>query len=74
MLYCVAQFVGAIVASAILDGLLPGPLVVTPSLGAGTNTAQGVFIEMFGTCALVLAVLFLAVEVRLLFPCHRIVD
>lgn len=27
-------------ASAILEGLLPGPLAVTPALGAGTNKAQ----------------------------------
>lgn len=42
---CIAQIVGAIVASAILEGLLPGPLAVTPGLGAGTNRAQGVWSE-----------------------------
>ncbi|KAH9821859.1 aquaporin-like protein [Melampsora americana] len=62
ILYAIAQFVGAIVASALLAGLLPGPLAVTPALGAGTNLAQGVFIECFTTCALILSVLFLAVE------------
>jgi aquaporin related protein len=62
ILYCIAQFLGAIVASAILKGLLPGPLVVTPALGAGTSSAQGVFIEMFATTALILSVFHLAVE------------
>lgn len=62
ILYVFAQFVGSIVASALLAGLLPGPLAVTPALGAGTSLAQGVFIECFVTCALILSVLFLAVE------------
>ncbi|EJU04263.1 aquaporin-like protein [Dacryopinax primogenitus] len=62
ILFCLAQIVGAIVASAILLGLLPGPLVVTPSLGPGVNLAQGVFIEMFLTSFLVFAVLMLAAE------------
>lgn len=50
------------VASALLQALIPGPLAVTPSLGANTNLSQGLFIEAFITCALVLSVLFLAVE------------
>ncbi|KAG0141087.1 hypothetical protein CROQUDRAFT_68699 [Cronartium quercuum f. sp. fusiforme G11] len=62
ILYVLAQFIGAIVASGLLSGLLPGPLAVTPALGAGTNVAQGLFIECFTTCALILSVLFLAVE------------
>jgi aquaporin related protein len=62
VLYFVAQMAGAIAASAILAGLLPGPLAVTPSLGANTTKAQGLFIEMFITAALCLAVLMLAVE------------
>lgn len=49
-------------ACGLLQALLPGPLAVTPALGAGTNHAQGLFIECFVTCALVLSVLFLAVE------------
>lgn len=60
--YVIAQFLGAITASGLLVALLPGPLAVTPALGADTNAAQGVFIECFITCALVLSVLFLAVE------------
>lgn len=49
-------------ACALLSALLPGPLAVTPALGAGTNLGQGLFIECFATCALILSVLFLAVE------------
>ncbi|KAG8723859.1 hypothetical protein FRC09_001438 [Ceratobasidium sp. 395] len=60
-LYCLAQIVGGIAASALLLGLLPGPLVVAPAPGPGVNSAQAVFIEAFLTAALVLAVLMLAV-------------
>lgn len=60
--YVIAQFAGAIAASGLLEILLPGPLAVTPALGANTNSAQGVFIEAFITGALILSVLFLAVE------------
>ncbi|CAE6506685.1 unnamed protein product [Rhizoctonia solani] len=61
-LYCIAQLVGGIVASALLLALLPGELVVAPKLAEGINSAQGVFIEAFLTSALVLAVLMLAAE------------
>ncbi|TWU70573.1 hypothetical protein ED733_001327, partial [Metarhizium rileyi] len=56
------QLVAAIAAAAVVDGLLPGPLTVTNSLGNGTSKAQGVFLEMFLTAQLVLTVYFLAVE------------
>jgi aquaporin related protein len=52
--------VGAIVAAAIIDGLTEGKLSVTCTLGNGTSRTQGLFIEMFGTAALVLSVLMLA--------------
>ncbi|CCO26705.1 Aquaporin-1 [Rhizoctonia solani AG-1 IB] len=52
VLYCLAQLIGGIVASALLLALLPGELVVTPSPAQGVNAAQ----------ALVLAVLMLAAE------------
>ncbi|KAF8602330.1 putative aquaporin 1 [Ceratobasidium sp. AG-I] len=61
-LYCIAQLLGSIVASALLLALLPGPLVVSTTLATGVNAAQGVFIEAFLTAALVLAVLMLAAE------------
>ena len=56
------QIVAGICAAAVADGLLPGPLTVGDALGAGTNVAQGLFIEMFLTAQLVLTVYFLAVE------------
>lgn len=62
VLMCIAQLVGAIIASAILCGLTPGPLASNTFLQSDINAAQGVFIEMFATAALVTAVLMLAAE------------
>ncbi|KDQ16676.1 hypothetical protein BOTBODRAFT_237579 [Botryobasidium botryosum FD-172 SS1] len=62
VLYCIAQLVGAIVASALLLALLPGPLSVNTAPGPGVNKAQAVWIEAFITAALCLAVLMLAAE------------
>ncbi|KAL7424400.1 hypothetical protein Q5752_000082 [Cryptotrichosporon argae] len=62
ILCAACQIVGGITASAILDGLTPGGLDVAVQLQAGTNRTQGLFIEMFSTCALTLAVLMLSVE------------
>ncbi|KAG8936923.1 Aquaporin-4 [Tulasnella sp. 418] len=61
-LCCAAQLLGAIAAAGVLLALLPGPLVVNTSPGTGINRTQAVFIEMFLTAALVLAVLMLAAE------------
>ncbi|KAF8135138.1 aquaporin-like protein [Boletus edulis] len=61
-LFLVGIMVGAIAASAIVYGLTPGPLSVNTFLQEGINSAQGVFIEMFITAALVIAVLMLAAE------------
>ncbi|KIK39610.1 hypothetical protein CY34DRAFT_808064 [Suillus luteus UH-Slu-Lm8-n1] len=62
VLFCVAQLVGAIAASALLSALTPGPLYVNTFLQQGINSFQGVFIEMFLTATLALAVLMLAAE------------
>ncbi|KAF7977404.1 hypothetical protein HWV62_4037 [Athelia sp. TMB] len=62
VLYCVAQMAGAVAAAGLVLALTPGKLASNTSLGPGINTAQGVFIEMFITTALVLAVLMLAAE------------
>lgn len=62
VLYTTAQLLASMAASAVLQGLLPGPLAVSTTLGAGTSQVQGLFIEVFITCGLVLSVLFLAVE------------
>ncbi|KAJ7470797.1 putative aquaporin 1 [Mycena latifolia] len=61
VLYIIAQFLGSVLASALLLGLTGG-LSVNTFLQSGTTPAQGVFIEMFITCALVIAVLMLAAE------------
>lgn len=55
-----AQMLGGIVAAAIVSGLTPGELDTIVALGNQTSTAQGLFIEMFATTALVLSVLMLA--------------
>jgi glycerol uptake facilitator-like aquaporin len=57
-----------IVASGLLAGLLPGPLTVTPALGASTSLAQGVWLEAFITAALCLTVLMLAAEKSAVTP------
>ncbi|KAH7927689.1 aquaporin-like protein [Leucogyrophana mollusca] len=62
VLFCIAQLVGAIAASALLIALTPGPLSVGTFLQSNLNSAQGVFIEMFITTALVVSVLMLAAE------------
>ncbi|GAA96083.1 uncharacterized protein L969DRAFT_74266 [Mixia osmundae IAM 14324] len=62
VLYVFAEIIGAIIASALLSGLLPGPLMVTSTLSPGVGLAQGIFIEAFGTAALCLTVMFVAVE------------
>jgi len=62
VLYCIAQLVGAVAASAIVRGLTSADLSVNTFLQQGTSRAQGVFIEMFITGALVLSVLMLAAE------------
>jgi aquaporin related protein len=62
VLYCVAQLVGAIAASAVVRGLTSAELSVNTTLSQRTGLAQGVFIEMFITSALVLSVLMLAAE------------
>ncbi|KAJ7220286.1 aquaporin-like protein [Mycena pura] len=61
LLYCVAQFLGSILASAILLGLT-GTLSVNTFLSPRTTPTKGIFIEMFITGTLVIAVLMLAVE------------
>ncbi|KAG6833111.1 hypothetical protein H0H87_011219 [Tephrocybe sp. NHM501043] len=61
-LFCIAQIVGAITASALIRVLTSMPLSVGTFLQSGTSVTKGIFIEMFITCALVLSVLMLAAE------------
>lgn len=51
-----------IAAAAVASGLTPGPLNVSNKLGDGVSHVRGLFIEVFLTAQLVLAVLVLAVE------------
>ncbi|EMD33569.1 hypothetical protein CERSUDRAFT_56474 [Gelatoporia subvermispora B] len=68
VLYCIAQLAGAIAAAALVLALTPGPLNYNVALAPGINSAQGVFIEMFMTSILVLAVLMLAAEKHFTTP------
>ncbi|KAI0178549.1 aquaporin-like protein [Hypoxylon sp. FL1284] len=62
VLIIIGQLVGAIAASAVLLGIQPGELTVSTSLGGGTSTVQGLFIEMFLTAQLVFTIFMLAAE------------
>lgn len=54
---------GGMVAAALVSCMLPGNINdVSSTLGAGTNVAQGLFIEMFLTSLLVISILMLAAE------------
>lgn len=61
-LVTVTQLMGGIAAAAVADGLTPGPLRVTTSLGGGASVAQGLFIEAFLTAQLVITIFMLAGE------------
>lgn len=62
VLYCIAQLAGATAAAGMILALSPGPCSFNTHLQEGINPVQGMFIEMFVTAYLVLAVLMLAVE------------
>ncbi|KDQ52264.1 hypothetical protein JAAARDRAFT_184445 [Jaapia argillacea MUCL 33604] len=62
VLFCLAQMAGGIAAAALTLALFPGPLAANTILAVGINPAQGVFIEMFITAALCIAVLMFAAE------------
>jgi len=55
-----AQILGGVTAAAVVSALFPGSLPVNVRLGAGTSVVQGLFIEMFTTCMLVMTVIMLA--------------
>ena len=62
LLLIVAQLLGAIIAAAIVSGLLPGPLAVNTTLSQETSVTRGLFIEMFLTFMLLLTIFMLAAE------------
>ena len=59
---------GGIIAAALISCMFPGDLPVATTLSHGTSTAQGLFIEMFLTAMLVIAVLMLAAEKSKITP------
>ncbi|KAL4256842.1 MIP/aquaporin family protein [Pleurotus pulmonarius] len=68
ILYVIAQLVGGIAAAGLVRGLTGIPLASNTRLSAQTSVAQGVFIEMLITAALVLSVLMLAAEKHVATP------
>ncbi|GAA5835543.1 hypothetical protein JCM5353_002392 [Sporobolomyces roseus] len=61
-LLLVSQFAAGIAGSAIVYALLPGDLNVQTTLSANTSIVRGVFIEMFLTALLMMAIFMLAAE------------
>jgi aquaporin rerated protein, other eukaryote len=61
-LVMVSQILGAMAAAAVIDALLPGPLLVRTLLSGGTSIVRGLFLEMFLTAQLVFTILMLAAE------------
>jgi hypothetical protein len=51
-----------ICSAAVVSAILPGPLNVSTTLGAGTSITRGVFLEMFLTSFLVFTIFMLAAE------------
>lgn len=58
----IAQIMASVAVSWLLEALLPGELQVGTTLAPSISLAQGVFIEMFLTMQLMIAILLLAVE------------
>jgi hypothetical protein len=58
-----AQILGAVCAAAVVDVMFPPSIsMVNTILAPGISIAQGLFIEMFLTCLLMITVLMLAAE------------
>jgi aquaporin related protein len=58
----VSQMLAGMSAAAVIQAILPGPLNVSTTLGAGVSPARGVFLEMFLTSLLVFTIFMLAAE------------
>ncbi|GAA5910421.1 uncharacterized protein JCM6883_003000 [Sporobolomyces salmoneus] len=58
----VVQIAGGITGAAIIQAILPGTLNCRTTLTAGMSVARGLFLEMFLTSMLMLAILLLAAE------------
>ncbi|KAL6706126.1 Aquaporin-1 [Coniothyrium glycines] len=57
-----AQMLAGMCAAAVIQAIIPGPLNVSTTLGAGVTPARGVFLEMFLTSLLVFTIFMLAAE------------
>jgi aquaporin related protein len=62
VLIVATQVVSSIAAAAVCYGLLPEGSLATTELGEQTSVVQGLFIEMFLTAQVVLAIFMLATE------------
>ncbi|OCF53976.1 hypothetical protein L486_08533 [Kwoniella mangroviensis CBS 10435] len=58
----ITQLIAGICAAAVVDALTPGPLSVDNALGPNVSVSQGLFMEMFLTAELILAIFMLTVE------------
>ncbi|KAH9870351.1 hypothetical protein IAQ61_005825 [Plenodomus lingam] len=58
----IAQMLAGICAAAVVQAILPGPLNVSTTLGAGVSAARGVFLEMFLTSLLVFTICKLSLD------------
>ena len=58
----ITQMISAMCSAAVVSALFPDDLTVQTTLAAGTNVAQGLFIEMFLTVQLVFTIFMLAAE------------
>ncbi|WVO16950.1 hypothetical protein L204_104636 [Cryptococcus depauperatus] len=56
------RILGGMTGAAIINVLIPGKLNAGTSLGGGTSITQGLFLEVFLTLLLMLAIFFLAAE------------
>nr|XP_018265114.1 uncharacterized protein I303_01474 [Kwoniella dejecticola CBS 10117]OBR87272.1 hypothetical protein I303_01474 [Kwoniella dejecticola CBS 10117] len=59
---CVIQLLAGIAAAGVVAALIPGELATANALGPDVSITQGLFMEMFLTAELILAIFMLAVE------------
>ncbi|EFX01908.1 aquaporin [Grosmannia clavigera kw1407] len=69
----IAQLLGGMSAAGVLSALFPGALQASTTLRSDTSIARGLFIEVFATSILVLAVLMMAVEKHRATSCAPLV-
>lgn len=62
LLLTVAQILGAVAAAGVVKITFPGTYTIQTKLSHQTSVTQGLFIEMFLTAELMLAIYMLAVE------------